>query len=253
MYTEQQLLDAIRDCAVGCLPKWPQMVVTGKPVTVDQAKEIIFRTDRFMTDACEYSGGNARDFNAAYRTRAGLDKLMEERKYPEGHTYMSTNWELQEKLNEAAGILQLGYVNNSWASSAFIFGPHGWCHPDGTISYIDNVGKWPSVDEVYADWVAIAQAFPFLDINVTLMSGESCEEDETYPVINFRVVDGDVTIEAPDTSVHNGAKAADRDINEAVMWISRPGGELGLPMAWYDEYADRVSALVDSLTGHESN
>lgn len=247
MYTETELQEVINKCAAGGLPKWPQMIVTGKPVTVEQAKEIIFRTDRFMTDASEYSGGNARDFNAAYRTKAGLDLLMEERTYPEGHKYMSTDWEKQERLYEKAGFISTGYVHNDWASCAFIFGPHGWCHPNGTIAFADNVGKWPSIEEVYQDWAAIAHAFPFLDINVTLMSGESCEDD-TEPVINFRVLDGEVTVREPDLSVHEGGRPAERDIEEAIKWIGMSGGELGLPRQWYDDYAVRVRALVDEIT-----
>ena len=61
--TEQDILDALREHAACHLPKWPQMIVTGKRVTVDQAKEIIFRTDSFLSDASDYSGGNARNFN----------------------------------------------------------------------------------------------------------------------------------------------------------------------------------------------
>ncbi len=30
------------------LPKWPQMLVTGDSLTIEQAKEIIRRTDRFF-------------------------------------------------------------------------------------------------------------------------------------------------------------------------------------------------------------
>ena len=55
------------------LPKWPQMMVTGKHVTLEQAKEIIFRTDPFLVDTSKYSGGNAHEFNAWYRKEAGLD------------------------------------------------------------------------------------------------------------------------------------------------------------------------------------
>lgn len=40
--------------------KWRQMIVTGTPVTVDQAKEIIRRTDRFIYRG---DGGNNHEYN----------------------------------------------------------------------------------------------------------------------------------------------------------------------------------------------
>lgn len=57
------------------LPKWPQMIVTGQSVTVDQAKNIILRTDSFLTDPYKWSGGNNHKFNTKYREMAGL-RLM---------------------------------------------------------------------------------------------------------------------------------------------------------------------------------
>ena len=244
--TEQNILDALRKHAVCHLPKWPQMIVTGKRVTVDQAKEIIFRTDSFLSDASDYSGGNARNFNRNYRTKAGLDLLSVERKYPEGHTYRDVDWEKQETLREALEFIHTEYVTNNWGSCAFIFGPHGWCHPDGTILYSDNIGKWPELESVYDDWAKIAEAFPFLDLNVTLMNKESCEDD-SIPVINFRVANGKVTVEPPDLSVHCDPPL--RDFEEDFDDLSLPPEyrELGLPLVWYDDFSERVATEVKKL------
>ena len=63
MYPKNKLKEIIEKCAVGCLPKWSQMIVTGKNVTVEQAKDIIFRTDYFLTDPSKYSAGNDDQFN----------------------------------------------------------------------------------------------------------------------------------------------------------------------------------------------
>ena len=243
---EQNILDALRKHAVCHLPKWPQMIVTGKRVTVDQAKEIIFRTDSFLSDASDYSGGNARNFNRNYRTKAGLDLLSVERKYPEGHTYRDVDWEKQETLREALEFIHTEYVTNNWGSCAFIFGPHGWCHPDGTILYVDNIGKWPELESVYDDWAKIAEAFPFLDLNVTLMNKESCEDDG-IPVINFRVANGKVIIEPPDLSVHCDPPL--RGFEEDFDDLSLPPEyrELGLPLAWYDDFSERIATEVKKL------
>lgn len=239
--TKDEISAAIDKHAVGSLPKWPQMLVTGKPVTVDQAKEIIFRTDGFLHDAREYAGGNNRDFNSRYRKTAGLDTLKFERQYPDGRTFMDVDWDKQSQLSEAIKFVKTSYVHNSWASSSFIFGPHGWCHPNGTISYVDNVGKWPSIEEIYDDWVAIAHAFPYVDAHVTLMSGEQ-SEDAAYAVINFRVLDGKVTIEPADSSVHSGARARTFD---PISFMTR--SEQGLPNSWVVEYAERIKKVIDEL------
>lgn len=44
------------------LPKWPEAYVTGTAVTPEQAKEIIFRTDRPVTYISDYGFGNDRPF-----------------------------------------------------------------------------------------------------------------------------------------------------------------------------------------------
>lgn len=234
----------IYQLANGNLPKWPQMLVTGKQVTVEQAKEIIFRTDDFLTDASTYSGGNARNFNAAYRKRAGLELLQFERTARDGHTYTDIDWDKQHEIQERLNIIRTNYVENRWASCSYIGGPHGWCSPAGVISYSDNVGKWPSIEEIVEDWSTIAQAFPYLDLHVTLMSGESCEDD-IEAVINIRVVDGSAFAEAPDESVHTIPER--RDMLESFIELMNSNcgeREIGLPIDWYDEFAARVKAVV---------
>ena len=223
------------------LPKWPQMIVTGEPVTVEQAKDIIFRTDRFLTDASEYSGGNARDFNDDYRERAGLNEIRE--------TFPKTWWDM---VPHAAGYIDTQYVRNDWGSCAFVFGPHGWCHPDGTIRFNDNVGKWPSVEDVLNDWTLLAEAFPFLNLHVTLMSGESMDED-TKPVVNIRVQSGTASVCEPDLSVHS-ADITPLAVRSLLSLNMAPEDrELGLLDSWYDEYAEKVRAVVDTLLAQGSS
>ena len=105
-------------------------------------------------------------------------------------------WEREEEWREAWGIVPSGYITNAWISCSFIGGPHGWCHPDGTIEYTNNVGKWPSVDEIYNEWYTVAQAFPFLELEVTLMSEE--EGCGGSPVVSYLARDGRVEVVDPD-------------------------------------------------------
>lgn len=239
--------------ANGNLPKWPQMLVTGKQVTVEQAKEIIFRTDNFLTDAHPYSGGNALEFSKQYRKLAGLDLLQVEKiAHVDGHKYTDVAWDKQHELENRLQILRTSYVTNNWASSSYIGGPHGWCSPEGVISYSDNVGKWPSIEEIVEDWSGIATAFPYLDLHVTLMGGEECE-DETEPVINIRVVDGKAFAEAPDISVHDIPEKKDyMEVFEQRLSDRTHSYSLGLPMDWYEEFAARVNVVVKSILSDDT-
>jgi hypothetical protein len=201
------------------LPKWPQMIVTGKPVTVEQATEIIRRTDSFFT--CGYTG-NDRKFVADTQSRYGMvspedlrSNRMELREYRE----------LQNAWQNLWGCVSTSYVHNSWVSCAFIGGPHGWCHPNGQIGFFDNIGKYPSVEEVRDDWKAVAAAFPFLDIDVTLMSKGSGEEG-SVPVVGFRIRGTDVEVVTDNLhTLHQDHKIPEQESREG--WIERLATGLG--------------------------
>lgn len=219
--------------AIG-LPKWPQMLVSGRPVTIPQAKEIIFRTDGFLTSFSSYAGGNDHAFNAAYRQMAGMEGLDG----PGG-------WALQEKVREHLGYIHTEYVYNAWASSSFIYGGAGWCHPDGTIKFRHNVGKWPSVETIEDEWKLLAQAFPYLDLTVTLMSGEEVEEEEgTIPLVNIRVFGGGVELQEPDLAPHCAVlEEGPPDISLAFLTRN----ENALPTNWITEFAARVRAAIEEV------
>ncbi len=165
------------------LPKWPQMLVRGKRIEPAQALEIIRRTDTFITHGYY---GNDRNWNQHVSGMLG---------WPDGVVDYSAkvDWTVMETWRDRWGSIYLSYVHNSWLSCSFIGGPHGWCHPDGTIAFTDNIGKWPSVAEVLDDWRTLAREFPFLTLDAVLMSGEGCEEN-IVPLVGFRVADGEVTL-----------------------------------------------------------
>lgn len=226
------------------LPKWPQMRVAGQSVTEEQAFDIILKTDTFLTDPSKCSGGNAVEFNAAYREKSGLSRMT---------THLKNMYELQDEL---VGRLQIRteYVCNEWASCCYVHGAHGWCHPNGIIFYEDNIGKWPTVEEVYNEWCLIAKTFPYLELVATLMSGESCEED-TVPLVNMLVKDGTVNLSEGDLSVHSVYGDLPFRECEVESMLSRlikgelkkENLELGLPSEWYDRYAEIVKVEVDKL------
>jgi len=169
------------------LPKWPQMLVWGKPVTVEQAKDIILRTDRFFTDVSLLPEGHNRKWIKWAQQELGFRHVVED-ETPAGR---KRRYDAQKALEEGLPVIDTMYVHNTWASSSFVHGPYGWCRPDGTIWFEHNVGKDPFACEVFEEWQSLAAAFPYLDLTVTLFSGERLDEEKA-PVVSFRVLAGEV-------------------------------------------------------------
>jgi len=175
------------------LPKWSQMIVTGKPVTEEQALEIIRRTDFFFL----WGGhtGNNEDFEKQAAEIVGMP----------WQNFGDPSLDSMDALvmwQQKWGVIFTEYVTNDWLSSAFACGPHGWCHPNGTIGYADNVGKWPTVSDILDDWSKLAVEFPFLDLVAVLTENECCEHGE--PLIAVTVKDGDADLSYPGNILFDG-------------------------------------------------
>ncbi len=165
------------------LPKWPGLTVAGDPVTEDQAAEIIVRTN------LAWIGGNDQEWKQAVRAVLGL---------PDDDDWSEGRWAQDEAAWEAIRHIGLDYLVNTQIISAYLGGPHGWMHWDGTVGCSGfNIGKWPSVEEVRDEWQDIAEAWPFLTLRSQLLSGEWCEDD-AVPVVEFRVSGGRVEVVAPE-------------------------------------------------------
>lgn len=221
--TESEVRQALSDVT---LIKWPQMIVTGASVTREQAKEIIIRTDPFFSDVALYAGGNDQEFTIRYQQQSGVlaavscsDQQIRER--------------VQEAVDSVVKPIPLDYLDNDWASSGFVYGPHGWCQPDGTIEYHDNIGKWPEAVELYDEWQFIARAFPYLSLFVSFMDAESCDTDASV-VLQFVLHEGAVrVVKGEHAPVAREIRGADD-----VCFCSR--SKHGLPWSWVAETADAI-------------
>jgi hypothetical protein len=226
------------------LPKWPAIVVVGDSVTKEQAAEILIRTNTYISSnehlfdnqakalVYQLSLDDPSDFNAFDKTVRKHLGLGEKGDWEKIYEYKR---EKEEKL----GILDLGYLSNHRICSAWIGGPHGWCDWDGTIGCHNyNIGKWPTVEEVYHEWCTIAKAFPFLELRCQLMNHEaSCEEmaEIPGPVVEFRVSKGRVRmVENP--CVLRKTEFTDLDIAGCM----RPGAEIGCTLETFKDALDIV-------------
>lgn len=190
------------------LPKWPALVVVGEPVTVDQAAEILVRTDHWSIST------NDREWERLVRQTAGLPPDRMNVKMEE----LRELWAAEDRFRQSIGKLNLEYLSNSQIASCYIGGPHGWCDWAGRIgcsSY--NIGKWPDTASVFEEWRIIAEAFPYLRLWSQLYDGEQCEDD-VVPVIEYVVADGEVIAQAP---THREVEPTDTSLSDTMGLLDR--------------------------------
>lgn len=162
------------------LPKWPQCVINGNKITEKQALEIIRRTDSFFFGY----GGNDTQFNKK------AEKICKRPDYNDFGEDWNKYQEAREIFEEKWGLVETNYINNDWISCCWVGGYHGWCHPDGTIAFCNNIGKWPDVEEVYEDLYVLGKNFPFLNLTCTLMNGEEGYCDTS--LVTMKLANGNV-------------------------------------------------------------
>jgi len=121
-------------------------------------------------------------------------------------------------------ILNLSYLHNHQIVSSWIGGPHGWCTWDGAIGCaVYNIGKWPTVEAVTADWKTIAAAFPFLELRAQLINDEG---EAGFPAVEWRVASGQVELDLePRELLRPTLSLDDMDIVARVLF---PGAERGV-------------------------
>jgi hypothetical protein len=224
------------------LPKWPQMRVWGEDVTVEQAKEIIFRTDSFFRTSSQDMGNDCRPNWADWaRVQIGLaspdiSRLTHAERYDMDH-----------EVSQALGAITTYYVRNSWADSSYVYGAYGWCSPEGKIFYCDNVGKWPSANEILEEWEQLAAAFPFVKAAVVVMSAEHCEASE--PVFAIKIEGGAANAVTADEVVMPDLDfSRDAEDLSAVLglmfWAFKKAGN-AVPDDWLPEIAEKIKPVVE--------
>ena len=181
----------------GELIKWPQCVVLGKKVTVDQARDILAHTDSFFFG--HY--GNGRFHEPIYKKIGLVVDVPDYSAYSIDEDKKKAFREFlkeQSNFRERNNLIVLKFLKNGWISNCYIGGVHGWCHPDGTIFDNQNIGKWPDWEDVYDDCQILASSFPYLDMKIYLFNQEhDCPEYYDYPkacVGGFEIKDGTVRL-----------------------------------------------------------
>ena len=216
------------------LPKWTAMTVMGERVTRAQAAEILIRTNDWVSSC------NDQEWMAAVWRAIDADVTLVNNR---PQVSLSSLQAATERLR----ALGLTYLHNERIMSAWFGGPHGWCDWSGNLHTTNyNIGKWPSVAEVRADWKAIAEAFPFLRLRCQLWSGEASAK-EIAPLVEFVVARGKVRVIVPKAPLlhpssvgvdvlraFNPKEGSFRGCSEQVLkWaIETTAGNLPRPSVW---------------------
>lgn len=203
-------------------PKWPAMVVVGKPVTKEQAMEIIIRTTDF------YFSTNDKTFEEE------LNEVLFGKKFRcIDQEYFQYNNMLKDLYSELSAVPDLYYLKNDRIVSCWIGGTKGWCNWNGNIfSNNYNIGKWPEADKVFKEWIKIAEAFPFLDLTCQIFAGETSEDEGRNALVEYVVKDGKCEMIYPPTkttvypqmtnfSLHNERGCTIEQFREAINYVKQ--------------------------------
>lgn len=237
------MTDDLTDYFDRYLPKWPAMFVYGARVETEQAKEIIRRTDTFFY----YPDGKDSKFlrsmadNFGWRVdRWSMRSLNPDR---DKHTEILNQWLVRWEY------IELEYIRNDWISSLFVYGPNGWCHPDGIIQYAFNVGKWPSVEDLYNEWSKVAEAFPFLSLRVQLHDRESTvlNTTENTQVVAMEIENGKVKFLPDNIPPFSESLYPHFARPEWPSPATLAGTGTGTPVAWLAEWGEKSRAIFKEI------
>lgn len=214
--------------------KWPAMIVQGDSVSPEQAAEIIFKTDRHFPNFTY--AGNDTDYRDLLHEALGVETKVNERE-PSFYTKI-------DSFTSRCGVLTgIDYLANDQILSAYVGGPHGWCHWDGTIfSNSYNIGKWPCVESVAEEWRHILENFPYLNLQCQLFDGEACEED-IKPIVTIFVGNGVVRVEDADEPIGE----VNSDMGDMLANLFSHGRERGLPIHQIKEKLRMVYGTIPQM------
>lgn len=212
----------------GISVKWPGLLVQGDKITEDQANELLLRTSTYLQPS--HFGSYADDALAlVQRLRPELEPPRYEDTFPYDFLYP-----LKSIHN-----LENARINSSWVG-----GKHGWVDWDGSVrSNNYNIGKWPSAESVFSQWVAIARAFPWLNLRCQLLNCEMSEAaekpaGEVEVTVEYVVSDGNVTMTAPEDP-RPMMEVQGFDFANMRLWDERT-----IP---YSEFEQRYTRLVNHM------
>jgi len=174
------------------LPKWPRLLVSGIQVKPEQANEILIRTNNWFGLSVMHKEWPIELTKILKKFNFPIEPSFEnEGDYHNWSTKYSRYIKIRDEWLNKYKVIKLNYLMNSRIYSNSIAGKHGWCNWDGEIYTANyNVGKWPTIEDLYGDWMLIAQIFPYLVLDSQILS-----EDYDVPLVRFIIHKGEVIVD----------------------------------------------------------
>jgi hypothetical protein len=216
--------------------KWPRLLVTGNPVTEEQADHILIRT------AYPHPFSNDHGWEATVAKVYAEFGMPTELGFTAPPAERHRWYDDAEAWRKSVGVLDLSYLHNHRIMSAWFGGPYGWCDWSGAVGCSTwNIGKWPSTEEVTADWSMIAEAFPYLDLIAQLVE----DEGEGELCGQWRVQGGAVTYD--DNSTDRIAEPQELD-EATVMSFARVPPSVRERGVTVDRLRQALARVVEAVT-----
>lgn len=224
------------------LTKWPRLIVTGEPVTPEQANDILIRTNEWTYFSTNDRGWESQVERAAHELLGRPvqpGRFDDEAAAGRGDAFRE-HWAALRQWCDDTRILELRYLNNEQIMSPWIGGPHGWCDWDGWIGCSTyNIGKWPTVEEVAEDWSRIAHEWPFLDLHAQLVT----DEGDGHVAAQWRVASGSAVMVDPGPQLTEPEELSERVVLARLMFA---GGERGATLERLCEALTQVAGEAAS-------
>lgn len=148
----------------------PIIRIKGNPITVGQARELIYRTCPYFTNFGDPTDDVDAELAYHYQQRAGKQLLLDFIAKLDSNPLNQSRWLVitTDTIRMRTAFVGTQYASNNWGSN----NSGGWCDCGGTVVGSSEVDR-DSYDlrTIVSDWQLIAQAFDFLHAELTINDG----------------------------------------------------------------------------------
>jgi hypothetical protein len=182
-----KMFDFNKDMVIG---KWSKMYVVGKQVTRKQAKDIISRTDKFISSVTLFPYNTKR--HEWINSVLGYTKIISrwDAASDEFQDYAPITWEHENAIDNSKervyanlGLIELRFFQSLYYSENITSTYSNWIHLDGNIFYEGSIpGCYVTIHDLYVNLEKIAKAFPYLEMIIDVEEDVEDIDEESFPM-----------------------------------------------------------------------
>lgn len=183
--------------------KWTKMYLVGKQVTQEQAKDIISRTDKFITGVSLFPYNTKR--HEWINSVLGYTNIISHWDASNEFNDDPITWEHEdvidkskERVYESLGLIELDFFQSNYYADNITSTQSNWIHLDGNIFYEGPVsGCNVTIYDLYVNLEKLAKAFPYLELNIDVEEDIEEDDENSFPMhcfVTFIVRNGNVFV-----------------------------------------------------------